>query len=52
MREVKISTESHRNFAKYIQKKQNLIVNAIRDFHHWTVEYRFEEGKHLFIVKF
>ena len=26
------------------------IVKAICDFHHWTVEYRFEDGRHVFIV--
>ena len=28
------------------------IVKAICDFHHWNVEYHFEEGKHQFIVNF
>ena len=28
------------------------IVKAICDFHHWNVEYHFEEGKHQFIINF
>ena len=28
------------------------IVKAICDFHHWTVEYQFHDGKHQFIVRF
>ena len=28
------------------------IVKAICDYHHWTVKYKFEEGKHQFIVTF
>ena len=28
------------------------IVKAICDFHHWSIEYHFEDGKHQFIVHF
>ena len=28
------------------------IVKAICDFHHWKIEYHFEDGKHLFVVRF
>lgn len=28
------------------------IVKAICDFHHWSIEYHFEDGKHQFIVNF
>lgn len=39
-----------------VQNKGNglglAIVKAICDFHGWTVEYRFEAGRHLFIIDF
>ena len=28
------------------------IVKAICDYHHWTVRYLFDNGKHKFIIKF
>lgn len=28
------------------------IVKAICDFHHWDVQYRFEQGRHMFVVTF
>lgn len=28
------------------------IVKAICDYHHWTIDYRFIDGRHEFIIKF
>lgn len=45
--------DSHKGTAR--QKGNGLglaIVKAICDFHHWTVSYRFKNGRHLFVVDF